>query len=325
MDFGAAVSQKGYDVKTAADRYLVYSSAFRTLKILNTYTFTAVTPRNNNGTFTANAGTDTLTSAGHGLTNGETINFSTTGTMPGGLDTFDNGFFYFVVNVTTNTFQVSLTPGGSAIDITSSGSGTLSWWTDYTKVQITHSLGYLSPWIFIYNGTASSGGTSSFMSDGLSQLVFRIYDNYTEVYIPNGFDNQTSGVTVYFSAYQFIDTFDSYTASIINSGTSSGLSSDDEGFRISKPGYDVKTCADVDCIISSSFFTSVIHKRGTDSTGSVTHSLGYLPSFLGYVKPSGKTYIEQASDRIFMSTTALGCTLSAGDEFYYVIFKSKTI
>lgn len=32
-DYGSAVSQKGYDVKTCADRFLVYSSAFQTLKV----------------------------------------------------------------------------------------------------------------------------------------------------------------------------------------------------------------------------------------------------------------------------------------------------
>jgi len=43
-DFGAAVSQKGYDVKTCADRFLVYSSAFSNLKINNVYSVSTTIP-----------------------------------------------------------------------------------------------------------------------------------------------------------------------------------------------------------------------------------------------------------------------------------------
>ena len=326
MDFGAAVSQRGYDVKTAADRFLVYSSAFRTLKILATYSVTGTTPRDNNATFTANAGTDTLTSAGHGLNNDELINFTSSGTLPGGIGSFDDGFFYYVVNKTTNTFQISLTPGGSVIDITSAGSGTHDWWTDVSKVLITHNLGYFSPWIFVYNGTASSGGTSAFMSDGLFPLNIRVYENTTEIYIDTGFDDLFSpGTTVYFTCYQFIDTFDTYEADIINTSTSSGAASDDQGFRISKPAFDVLTCSDVDCILSSSFFTSIVQMKGIDTTETVTHDLGYLPSFLAYLKVSGKTYLEQANDRIAITTSALTSLLDTGDSLYYVIFKNKSV
>lgn len=67
------------------------------------------------------ATTDTLTSNGHSLTAGQAVRVRVTnGTVPGGLST---GTQYFIVNPTTNTFQVALTPGGAAVDITSVGSG----------------------------------------------------------------------------------------------------------------------------------------------------------------------------------------------------------
>lgn len=85
MDYGARVSQRGYDVKTAADRFMVYSSAFRTLKVFSVSSLTGTAPSGNSADFTANSGTDTLTSASHGLNNGDQLNFLSSDTLPGGL------------------------------------------------------------------------------------------------------------------------------------------------------------------------------------------------------------------------------------------------
>lgn len=63
---------------------------------------------------------DTITSNGHGLANTDRIQvfnvFSET--LPTGLV---EGTIYFVVSATTDTFKVSLTSGGSAVDITGQG------------------------------------------------------------------------------------------------------------------------------------------------------------------------------------------------------------
>lgn len=69
------------------------------------------------------AATDTVTSAAHTLSNGDEVLFSTTGTMPAGLEAYR---VYYVVNVAVNTFKVSNTPGGTAIDFTTNGTGTFS-------------------------------------------------------------------------------------------------------------------------------------------------------------------------------------------------------
>jgi len=69
-----------------------------------------------------NAGTDTLTATSHGFSNNNAVFVrNTDGTLPGGLSA---GTTYFVVGATTNTFQLSLTQGGSAVDITDAGNGT---------------------------------------------------------------------------------------------------------------------------------------------------------------------------------------------------------
>lgn len=74
-------------------------------------------------TFTG-ATNDTITSNGHGLLDTDRISLTTDGTLPAGLST---GVVYYVISATTNTFSVSLTRGGSAVDITDTGSGTHTW------------------------------------------------------------------------------------------------------------------------------------------------------------------------------------------------------
>lgn len=75
----------------------------------------------NGSTFTVNAGTDLFTAAGHNLQNLDPVEFSTSGTLP---DPLDSTLLYFVLVAEEDTFQVSLTPNGAAVDLTDTGSGT---------------------------------------------------------------------------------------------------------------------------------------------------------------------------------------------------------
>lgn len=60
-----------------------------------------------------------ITKASHGLSVGDAVTFLAT-SLPSGMN---DSVIYFVTSVTTNTFQVSLNRGGSAITFTSAGSG----------------------------------------------------------------------------------------------------------------------------------------------------------------------------------------------------------
>ncbi len=76
------------------------------------------------GTFNVDAGTDIITAAAHGLNDDDIIVLTNSGgALPAGLAVDTK---YFVITSTTNTFQVSLTEGGSAVDITGTGTGTHS-------------------------------------------------------------------------------------------------------------------------------------------------------------------------------------------------------
>ena len=61
-----------------------------------------------------------ITWTGHALNVGDPVKFTTTGTLPTGLSTSP---FYYVKTITTNTFTVSATYGGTEVQTTASGSG----------------------------------------------------------------------------------------------------------------------------------------------------------------------------------------------------------
>ena len=63
----------------------------------------------------ASADNDNFTDEAHGLQNDDRVEFSAD-TLPGGISIETN---YYVINKADNTFQVSTSSGGSAVDITS--------------------------------------------------------------------------------------------------------------------------------------------------------------------------------------------------------------
>lgn len=78
-------------------------------------------------TVTIDIPTSTVTWTAHGLSNGCAVSFTTTGTLPTGIDAASvDGVFntrFYVVGATVNTFQVAYTSGGAAIIFGGSQSG----------------------------------------------------------------------------------------------------------------------------------------------------------------------------------------------------------
>ncbi len=74
--------------------------------------------------FTVNTGTDVVTATGHIFSNGDTVQVvNEDGGLPGGLSA-GPGQTYFAISVSGATLKLSLTSGGSAVDITTAGTGT---------------------------------------------------------------------------------------------------------------------------------------------------------------------------------------------------------
>lgn len=73
---------------------------------------------------------DLVTLAAHGLSNGKRVSFTTI-TSTTGIAVYTT---YYVINAATDTFQLSLTNGGSAIALTTDGSGTMLHQTLVTNI-----------------------------------------------------------------------------------------------------------------------------------------------------------------------------------------------
>lgn len=76
---------------------------------------------------------DLFTVTDHGLVDDDQIELTTTGTLPAGLST---GTTYYVISATANTFQLSATQAGAAIDITDAGTGTHGLFRDAPNTTI---------------------------------------------------------------------------------------------------------------------------------------------------------------------------------------------
>ena len=80
--------------------------------------------------FTADHTTETFTDTAHGLVNGDRVRVYSATTLPAGLS---EDISYFVVEKTDDTFKLSLTEGGSAVAITSNGTGVHKWYSATTN------------------------------------------------------------------------------------------------------------------------------------------------------------------------------------------------
>jgi hypothetical protein len=90
-----------------------------------------------------------VTYTAHGINNGDTVKIETTGALPTGLNTTTH---YYVVNRTADTFQLSLTLGGAAINTSGTQSGVHTVWID--RATVTKNLSEIT-------GTYPSGGASA--------------------------------------------------------------------------------------------------------------------------------------------------------------------
>jgi hypothetical protein len=337
-NIGIAVSQQGRNVNTTADRYLTFSSAFRSLKIYETYTGSTTIPPATGvgGEYNYGSVTDYIEatdSSGNAIDSnvsiGSIVYFDGVDDPPDPLE--KNTYYYVVEIVDSSKFKLSTTKGGSVIDILASGSMDSQWHSvDQTNyITFTHNLGYLAPFIVVYNGSSTTGtGTSYFMSTKESSLDVVQSTTQLKIEVDSYFESNYSnqGDTVYFTAYQFLDDFNSYTAPNILSDTSSKATSPDYGFAVSKQGKDVKTCSEEDLVLSSSYFTNEIHMKGNTTSSTVTHNLGYIPTYLGYLYDSsnGTIYVDRLATQNAheVNSTQIKYDTSLGDGLYYVIFKT---
>lgn len=106
---------------TSTEIYLLSSTDFSWTPVSKVVALTSIS-NGSPAVFTLNS---------HGKVNGNTIVLSTSGTLPTGLTA---GTVYYVINSAANTFNVSLTSGGAAVNTSGAGSGTHSMTNSYSAV-----------------------------------------------------------------------------------------------------------------------------------------------------------------------------------------------
>lgn len=97
---------------------LFYNASKLPTDSINFYFNTGTTSASLTSGIAVTMGSNTFTASSHGLSNGNRVTLTATSTPTGLLTTI----VYYVISATTNTFQVSLTNGGSAVTF-SGGSG----------------------------------------------------------------------------------------------------------------------------------------------------------------------------------------------------------
>lgn len=110
---GVPAQNFAFYVSSTATLEQILSRATQYMVTVGTFTETTVT--------ISQATPGVVTWTAHGLNNGQTVLLYTSGALPTPLLTTQ---VYYVVNKSTNTFELTLTSGGSPINTTTAGSGT---------------------------------------------------------------------------------------------------------------------------------------------------------------------------------------------------------
>lgn len=109
------------------------STARQTRGLLTAITTNVTNAGSTLGTGLALAGSgDTVTLTAHGLSNGASVQLANLTTTTG----VSNGVEYYVVGATANTFQLSLTKGGAAIDLVTNGTADVLIMPTLTKANV---------------------------------------------------------------------------------------------------------------------------------------------------------------------------------------------
>lgn len=156
----AALAKRLQELAADADAFLRY----------NTTQNVNWTPATKN--FTAANATDVCTSTAHGLLNGQKGRLTNSGgALPAGLLADTD---YWLVAVATNTFQLSLTKGGAAVNFTSDGTGTHTfnpvpdWIVEenngnlsgltYSRAEVSNAIGSVQQFVNLMTNAAVSQG-----------------------------------------------------------------------------------------------------------------------------------------------------------------------
>lgn len=123
----------------------------------------------------ASPGVVTWFTGTHGMTGGERIVFTTTGSLPSGI-TAGTTYYVLAAGITTTTFRISATSGGTAINTASAGSGihtgtvgSLTVSGTYTVLSVTDTDHFIIP-----ISAAAQANSVDPMNSGNARIVYHI-------------------------------------------------------------------------------------------------------------------------------------------------------
>jgi hypothetical protein len=119
---------------------------------------------------TATASTDLIGKTSHGLVAGDRVRITTLGTGGAGLNTTTN-YYVLASGLTSSAFKVSLTSGGSAINITSDSTGLKYVKSVTTSGNLTNRGTYLAPVNMLFVVGRASGSIAVTMGDSIFTIT----------------------------------------------------------------------------------------------------------------------------------------------------------
>lgn len=163
---------------------------------------------------------DTVTAVAHGLVNTDKVMFNTVVTTTG----ISINTIYFVVNKTTDTFQVSLTSGGSALPLTTDGTGTINIPEKVaTGVQSNHQYDYTT-----FDTTLQTAGYVTFTDSGDTvNKTAHGHVNGDQVIFYS--ITSTTGISINTNYYVVNATANTYQVSTTLGGSAAALTTDGSG------------------------------------------------------------------------------------------------
>jgi hypothetical protein len=196
------ISQTGVTGNVGGNQLMIVDGVDAYIFNVSTNVFYSITSYLN---ITFQTTTNTVTLANHNYNNGDTIVFSSVTTAT----TVTKNTIYYIINTTTNTFQLSLTSGGAAVTVDHNGTGVISsGWSDiiasgYVPEFVTYIDGYfivcngsMSIWVsemydgLKWNALATAAAVSS--QDGIvavfanHQTLFILKTHTTEIWTNTG-------------------------------------------------------------------------------------------------------------------------------------------
>jgi hypothetical protein len=169
--FNAIISASGGPLDLSAYTVKFQMNQYRgtTVVVAETNSHITVHPTQS---FAADATTNLITCVGHGVKDGNQIVLATSSALPGGLATATR---YFPVQIGENTFALAVTANGQAIDITSAGTGTHTFYivgsVQYApQAADVATAGMYSAWFTAYSG--SDGLAAPVAAEGIEVELF---------------------------------------------------------------------------------------------------------------------------------------------------------